>query len=139
MQQHIRQDTDLEKSETQFKSMSQVYEERKTQLVNSIISSPENTPTKKCAFKPNTLQPVEVYNQQGRTRRPRQPRAKWVETAMEMRWNLIKREFEEFRYEQMDLEKPEHIEIIKFTAGRNLNAITPNYLPPSDIRERNLQ
>ena len=36
----------------------------------------------------------------------------------------------------MDLNKDTHIEAIKAAAGKDLHEITPGYLLPSDIRER---
>ena len=76
VQQHIHNGTDINKVERQFKPVSQVYEERDTQLLNSIIIAPEGSPTKAATFQPNTLHPVTVHNTQGRKRRPGQPRVK---------------------------------------------------------------
>ena len=54
VQQHMHEETEIGKPERQFKQMSQVYEERKIQMLNSIISSPEGTPTKVVTFQPDT-------------------------------------------------------------------------------------
>ena len=108
--------------------MSQTYEERKTQLLNSIITSPEGTPTKVTTFKPNTLTPVDMHDVKGRKRRSGQPRVKWVETTLESLWQLIKNTNEEFKYTTLNLNNDTHIEQIKIAAGHNLHEITPGYI-----------
>ena len=72
-QQHIHNNTQTGKKERQFKPMSQVHEERKTQLLNSIIISTEGAPTKALTFQPNTLNPVEIHNEYGRKRQSGHP------------------------------------------------------------------
>ena len=116
--------------------MSQVYEERKTQLLNSIIMSPEETPTKVFTFQPNTLYPTEVHDTQGRKRRSGQPRVKWVDTALDNLWQLIKKDFPEFKYEKMNLDKDEHINIIIKVAQQNLHEFSPSFLLPTGIRQQ---
>ena len=128
VQQHIRNHTEIGKPERQFKPMSQVYEERKTQLLNSIINAPEETPTKAVTFQPNTLLPVEIHNVQGRRRRPGHPRVKWVNTTLENLWQLIKEQHPEFRYTQLNLNNDAHINALKLAAGTNLHEITPGYI-----------
>ena len=103
VQQHIHDKTDTGKPERQLKPMSQTYEERKAQLLNSIITSPEGTPTKVITFKPNTLTPVDLHDVTGRKRRSGQPRIKWVDTTMENLWHLIKTTNEIFRCTTLDL------------------------------------
>ena len=116
--------------------MSQVYEERKTQLLNSIITSPEGTPTKVLTFKQNSLHPTEIHNTQGRKRRSGQPRVKWVDTALDNLWQLIQKDYSEFKYEKMNLDKEEHIKIITDAAKLNLHEFSPGYLLPTDIRQQ---
>ena len=108
--------------------MSQTYEERKTQLLNSIIMSPEGTPTKALTFKPNTLTPVEVHNAQGRKRRSGQPRVKWIDATLENLWQVIKNTNPELRYTALNLDMNTHIEQLKIAAGHNLHEITPGYI-----------
>ena len=108
--------------------MSQVYEERTTQLLNSIIRSPEETPTRVVTFQPNTLNPVEIHNNRDRKRRSGHPRVKWVETTLENLWQLIKQKQPEFRYAQLNLNNDTHIEALKLAAGSDLHEITPGYV-----------
>ena len=128
VQQHIHENTKSGKPERQIKPMSQVYEERKTQLLNSIICSPEGSPTRVLTFQPNTLQPTEIHDNNTRKRRSGHPRVKWVDTTLENLWTLIKTEMPQFRYSPLNLSNPQHIEAIKLAAGTNLHEITPGYI-----------
>ena len=128
VQSHIDKNTETGHPIRQFKTMSQTYEERKTQLLNSIITSPEGTPTKVITFKPNTLTPVEVHNTQGRKRRAGQPRVKWIDTTLENLWQLIKNTVEECKYTPLNLDNDTHIEQIKVAAGHNLHEISFSYI-----------
>ena len=114
---HIAHD----KPSKQYKTYSEIYEERKIQYLNKIILAEEGDSMKSLTFQPETITRVQFQMRPGVKRRIGKPRTKWVETTMDNLWNLIgKTTRPELRGAIMNLNKKEHVEAIKEAARQNV-------------------
>ena len=100
VQQHIHDNTLIGKHEGRLKPLSQVCNERDAQLLSSIITSPEGSPPKTVTFQPNSLRIVDILNTRGIKERVGQPTVKWVDTGLDNLWQLIQKDYSEFKYEK---------------------------------------
>ena len=129
MQSHIHKNTPIRKPEKQFKTYAEVYEERKTKLLNKTILEPEGSPLRQVTFQLGTLKPTNITNQPGVKRRVGKPRVKLVETGLERLWKLIgTKQRPELRYTIMNLENEEHIRELYRAAQSNMSDFTPNHV-----------
>ena len=88
-QAHRRRSTMPGRWERQIKNFSQVYEERKLNVLNGIIRSPPGAPTRSMTFKGDALHPVSFTETEGTVRRSGKPRVKWLETPLDSLWKII--------------------------------------------------
>ena len=124
----MHDNTDIGKHKRQFKPFSRAYNERKVQLLDSIIVSPEGSPPKWVTFQPNTLHPVYIQSTRGAKRRAGQPRVNWVETALELLWHLIGQHGPDLKYSSMDIDNDIHFQAIQQAAQVNVHEVTPGYI-----------
>ena len=129
VQTHIHNSTIVGKQEKQYKTYSEVYEERKTKLLNKIILEPEDSPIKQVIFQPGTLKPTNITHQPGVKRRVGKPKVKSVETGFERLWKLVgEKQNENLRYTIMNLDNEEHIRELTRAAKRNLSEFSPHHV-----------
>eukprot|EP00973_Karenia_brevis_P049122 6813088-Karenia_brevis.AAC.1 len=137
-QRAIHEATSPGKPEKIFKPYSEVYDERKTKLLNKIIKKPQTDPIRAITFQQHSLVPIQIENKPGVKRRSGQPRVRWVETALARLWTLIGKERADLRYSIMNLQNEEHIEAITWAAGRDMSEFTPTYIERQpDPQQRN--
>ena len=127
-QTHIDNATPPGKWERQIKRFSQVYEERKVNILNNIINLPPGAPTRSMTFKGNTLHPVSFTEVEGTVRRSGKPRVKWLETTLDPLWKIIGLFRNDLRYTIMNLNNGEHVEVIRAAATANVHTFSPNFV-----------
>ena len=108
-------ETEISKRETQAKQVTQLseyYDATRMKLYAKLVSAPEDDPIQIVTFDKTTLRPHDYGK-----KRVGKPKLNWVRETTKLFWDKAVTEAEGIRGRALDLDKQEHVDMIKKTAA----------------------